>query len=253
MYLPCHHQAGWGNSRRRPFGRFDLDCFQLLYVLLLGLDVFNVVLTGTVLGLDQFFDEPAQRALHDVDDFLIHLEVSFLDCGCFAQIQQTIEITKIAKTVLILAMAPLLLTACGTDAGSQTVLPKPEMATSQPEYPEVKEMPAQNVWADEKLEAMVLTLAGECYDDKEHDKRLVCEVILNRVSDGRFGDSVLEVVSAPNQFSGYWEQSREITENDYDVATEALEDWYESGCEALSDYLFFVAGDNRENVFRCEY
>lgn len=114
-------------------------------------------------------------------------------------------------------------------------------------------MPAQNVWADEELEAMVFTLAGECYDDKEHDKRLVCEVILNRVSDGRFGDSVLEVVSAPNQFSGYWEQSREITENDYDVATEALEDWYESGCEALSDYLFFVAGDNRENVFRCEY
>lgn len=141
-------------------------------------------------------------------------------------------------------MAPLLLTACGTDAGSQTVLPKPEMATSQPEYPEVKETPVQNVWTDEELEAMVLTLAGECYDD---------EVILNRVSDGRFGDSVLEVVSAPNQFSGYWEQSREITKNDYDVATEALEDWYGSGCEALSDYLFFVAGNNRENVFRCEY
>ena len=100
---------------------------------------------------------------------------------------------------------------------------------------------------------MVLTLAGECYDDKERDKRLVCEVILNRVSDGRFGNSILEVVSAPNQFAGYWNQSREITENDYDVATEALEDWYESGCEALSDYLFFAAGDNRENVFRCEY
>ena len=253
MYLPCHHQAGWGSSRRRPFGRFDLDCFQPLYVLALRFDVFNVVLTGTVLGLNQFFNEPAQRALHDVDDFLIHLEVSFLDCECFAQIQQTIEMMKIAKTVIILAMAPLLLTACGTDAGSQTVLPKPEMATSQPEYPEVKETPVPNVWTDEELEAMALTLAEECYDDKEHDKRLVCEVILNRVSDGRFGDSVLEVVSAPNQFSGYWEQSREITENDYDVATEALEDWYESGCEALSDYLFFVAGDNRENVFRCEY
>lgn len=105
MYLPCHHQAGWGSSRRRPFGRFDLDCFQLLYVLALGLDVFNVVLTGTILGLNQFFNEPAQCALHDVDDFLIHLEVSFLDCGCFAQIQQTIEMMKIAKTVIILAIA----------------------------------------------------------------------------------------------------------------------------------------------------
>lgn len=150
-------------------------------------------------------------------------------------------------------MAPLLLTACGTDAGSQTVLPKPEMATSQPEYPEVKETPVQNVWTDEELEAMVLTLAGECYDDKVQDKRLVCEVILNRVSDGRFGDSVLEVVSAPNQFAWYWEQSRPISDNDYDVASEALNDWYENDCEALSEYLFFVAGDNRENVFRSEY
>lgn len=115
------------------------------------------------------------------------------------------------------------------------------------------ETPAPNQWTDEEIDAVVLTLAEECYDDKVQDKRLVCEVILNRVSDGRFGDSVLEVVSAPNQFAGYWEQSRPISDNDYDVASEALNDWYENDCEALSEYLFFVAGDNRENVFRSEY
>ena len=61
---------------------------------------------------------------------------------------------------------------------------------------------------------MALTLAGECYDDKGEDKRKVCEVILNRVSDGRFGGTtVIEVVSAENQFNGYWHQSRRSEEH----------------------------------------
>ncbi len=171
----------------------------------------------------------------------------------FAQIQQTIEIAKITKTLIVLATVPLLLTGCGSDKGDNLVLPTPETSAYQSEMPVQTETPAPNQWTDEEIDAMVLTLAGECYDDKVQDKRLVCEVILNRVSDGRFGDSVLEVVSAPNQFAGYWEQSRPISDNDYDVASEALNDWYENDCEALSEYLFFVAGDNRENVFRSEY
>ncbi len=97
---------------------------------------------------------------------------------------------------------------------------------------------------------MALTLAGECYDDKEPDKRRVCEVILNRVSDGRFGDSIIEVLTAENQFSGYWTQSRPVSENDIAIAEQALKDWYDNGCEPLSEYLFFSAGDNRENVFK---
>lgn len=112
--------------------------------------------------------------------------------------------------------------------------------------------PEVHRYSDEDVEALVLTLAGECYDDKPHDKRLVCEVVLNRVSKG-FGDTVLEVVSAPNQFKGYWRQSRPVTENDYEVAIQALEDWYDNNCEALSNYLYFCAGENRENVFREDY
>ena len=101
---------------------------------------------------------------------------------------------------------------------------------------------------------MALTLAGECYEDKEQDKRLVCEVILNRVSAGNFGgDTVLAVVSAPNQFDGYWRQSRPVSENDYGVAEQALSDWYAGGCQPLSELLYFEAGENRENVFRSEY
>ncbi len=105
-------------------------------------------------------------------------------------------------------------------------------------------------WTPDELWIMALTLAGECYDDKENDKRLVCEVILNRVSDGRFGDTIYDVLSAENQFDGYWHQSRPVSDNDLDVAIQALTDWYANDCKPLSKYLFFTAGENRENVFR---
>lgn len=107
-------------------------------------------------------------------------------------------------------------------------------------------------WTEGDVEAMALTLAGECYDDKPHDKRLVCEVILNRVSKG-FGNSPLEVCSAPHQFNGYTHQSRPVSENDYETVIQTLKDWHNNDYQALSKWLFFSAGDNRENVFREEY
>lgn len=107
-------------------------------------------------------------------------------------------------------------------------------------------------YTDEEVQAIARTIAGECYEDKTEDKRKVAEVIVNRVSAG-FGDTVMEVVSTPYQFNGYYSQSREISENDFAVAKEVLTRWYENGCEPLSEYLYFTAGDNRENEFRKEY
>ena len=72
-------------------------------------------------------------------------------------------------------------------------------------------------WSKEELQAIACTLAGECYDNQEQDKRLVCEVILNRVSDGRFGDSICGVLMEKNQFAGYWHQSRPVSENDLEI------------------------------------
>ncbi len=108
-------------------------------------------------------------------------------------------------------------------------------------------------YSDDEVEAIAQTLAGECYDDELRDKRLVAEVIVNRVSDGRFGEDVFEVVSAEGQFNGYWKQSRDVSETDIQIAEETLHDWYFGGCEALSDYLYFYAGSNRQNVFLKEH
>ena len=108
-------------------------------------------------------------------------------------------------------------------------------------------------FSDEEVEVIVRTLAGECYDDKMADKRKVAEVIVNRVSDGGFGENVIDVVTAKGQFSGYWNQSRPVSESDIQIAEETLTDWYANDCKALSEYLFFSSGPNRENVFRSEY
>jgi spore germination cell wall hydrolase CwlJ-like protein len=107
-----------------------------------------------------------------------------------------------------------------------------------------------NPWTDAELAAIARTLSGECYDDKAEDKRLVCEVILNRASAGGFGDGVIGVVTKKKQFAGYWDPSREVSEDDLAVAKKALEEWHEGGCAALSEWLFFSRGANRENEFR---
>ena len=108
-------------------------------------------------------------------------------------------------------------------------------------------------WSKNELHAIAQTLAGECYNDEELDKRHVCEVILNRVSNYNFPNTILEVIEEPGAFNGYWRQSRPINENDYAVAEQALKDWYENGCKPLSEWLFFSAGSNHKNVFRSKY
>ena len=70
---------------------------------------------------------------------------------------------------------------------------------------------AQICWNQDELHAIAKTLAGECYDYKELDKRHVCEVILNRVSNSNFANTILEVLATPGAFNGYWRQSREVS------------------------------------------
>lgn len=125
------------------------------------------------------------------------------------------------------------------------------LATHEFEDEPVPETPVP--WSEEDTMALARTISGESYEDKPHDKRKVAEVVLNRLSDGRWGCTVLEVVTAKSQFRGYWKPGREISENDMDVAVQALRDWYANGCESLSEYLYFSRGRNRENMFRKTY
>ena len=179
----------------------------------------------------------------------------------FALIQLIIEVIRIGKDLLRVAavsMAFAVVVTGGVFLAQREITavdnPVTTLTVCSPEPLLVDEpVVVSDPWTAEELDAMALTLAGECYEHKPQDKRRVCEVILNRVSDGGFGSSIIEVLSAENQFNGYWVQSRTVSENDYEVAEQALRDWYNGGCKALSKYLFFCAGDNLENEFRSEF
>lgn len=151
---------------------------------------------------------------------------------------------KINKVIIVSLSAVFIFMVCSN-------IPINETDTGEPEM--IIELSEEKPFSDEEVEAIVRTLAGECYDDKMADKRKVVEVIVNRVSDGRFGENVIDVVTAKGQFAGYWRQSRPISESDIQIAEETLTDWYANDCKALSEYLFFSSGPNRENVFRSEY
>jgi len=141
-----------------------------------------------------------------------------------------------------------------TEPATDPVVDAVAIASNKKSNPEFEEIDLPSYpWTDEDVNDLALTLAGECYADEVEDKRLVCEVILNRVSDDRFiGDTIHEVVSSTEfgvQFKGYWQQSRPVTENDIAIAEETLFDWYANSCMPLSEYRFFCAGDDHKNVF----
>lgn len=165
------------------------------------------------------------------------------------------RISKVQLTVTIAAVAVLSVAAYkGTQIPTMETTVSAASIDVKTAPPTIEIEPKSNpLWNDEDVHAIAKTLAGECYEDKTHDKRLVCEVILNRVSDSRWENTVLEVLEQENQFLGYWSQGREISKNDIEVAERALADWYANGCNALSEYLYFSAGSNRENVFRSEF
>lgn len=166
------------------------------------------------------------------------------------------------RAVILVVVCLVLLAGCAKEPDTITIKPQTKAAVSfvvdvppltPPAAPTPEPTPPPDPWTAEEVEAIARTLSGECYEDKPGDKRLVAEVILNRVTDGRWGDTVIEVVTAKSQFYGYWQPSRDISDNDREIATQALCDWYANDCTALSEFLFFEAGPNRENVFRKNY
>lgn len=78
---------------------------------------------------------------------------------------------------------------------------------------------------------LATTVYLEARDQSELGQRAVAEVALRREEDGRWGDSVCEVVTAPKQFAptlvnpNYRLSSLESWQKAFDVAFEAQADW----------------------------
>ncbi len=90
------------------------------------------------------------------------------------------------------------------------------------------------------LEALALVTVAEAENQSEMGKRLVIDTVLNRMDNEQFDDTIMDVISAPSQFTSY-ENGRfdrvEISEEVCNLVVEELEN------RTNSDVLYFNTGD----------
>lgn len=108
-----------------------------------------------------------------------------------------------------------------------------------------------------EVELIGRTIWGEAEGVKsEAERAAVAWCILNRVD--TYGQTVEEVVTAPNQFKGY-RTGGKCPQRHLDLAADVLSRWYaeQDGAEDVgrvlpADYLYFI-GDGERNHFSIEY
>lgn len=92
----------------------------------------------------------------------------------------------------------------------------------------------------------------------EHQAAVVW-TILNRVdAEGKFGNTIEEVITSPNQYA--WNPDTPLTTEQLWIARDVVEKWImekvnnnEKGRVLPKDYYFFSAGNDNTNWFRKEY
>lgn len=152
----------------------------------------------------------------------------------------------------------------GTEAGEESVrgdlvqieigegsvlLPAPDDVTSdEPEIP----------WTHQEIEMLAKTVWAEARGVKSKAQQAaVVWCVLNRVDAGGYGETIVEVVSAPCQFA--YDPASPVTGEFLILAEDVLLRWgaekageEDVGRTLPADYLFF-GGDGVENHFRKEY
>ena len=111
---------------------------------------------------------------------------------------------------------------------------------------------------EETYITMAKMLSGECGGVESMTERSGCGwIACNRVLDPRYPDTIIAVITAEGQFTGYSPYNT-YTEADYELAVDILERFYQEqhGATALevgrtlpADYLYFH-GDGKHNYFK---
>ena len=114
-------------------------------------------------------------------------------------------------------------------------------------------MPEVDVVAVDPLEkekaAIARTVWGEARGCSTEGQEDVIWTVLARYDDGRFGDSIIEVVSSPYQFAGY-SANNPVEPEILDTVDRIVDRWLDG--DPGPGYLFF-SGDGEQNYFREAY
>ena len=140
-----------------------------------------------------------------------------------------------------------------TVSAEETAEPEQSEAPVPPEDPVYYEM----YFTEEDVAAVAKMLWGEARGCTRDNQIKCAWVVVNRVDDERFPDTIRSVLEQPSQFHGY-DPAYPVTSELYDVAFDVLTRWsYEKQGipvrrELGKSYLWFT-GNGVENIFREVY
>ena len=166
--------------------------------------------------------------------------------------------------IVLLAMLLCIVYARATWEDEAPSSPAPTMPeeTAEPgqsEAPEPSEAPVyyEMYFTEDDVAAVAKMLWGEARGCTRDNQIKCVWVVLNRVDDERFPDTIHEVLEQPSQFHGY-DPTYPVTDELYSVAFDVLTRWsYEKqgipvSRELAKSYLWFT-GNGVENIFREVY
>ena len=167
--------------------------------------------------------------------------------------------------IILLALLLCIVYARATWEGGELSSPAPTVAAEEPAEPEQSEAPEQTeapvyyemYFTEDDVAEVAKMLWGEARGCTRDNQIKCAWVVVNRVDDERFPDTIQGVLSQPHQFHGY-DPTYPVTSELYDVAFDVLTRWsYEKQGipvrrELPNTYLWFT-GNGRENIFREVY
>jgi len=118
--------------------------------------------------------------------------------------------------------------------------------------------PPPRRWTYQDVTTLSRMVWGEGRGVSRNEQKLIVWTVLNRLDNGRYGNSIRQIVTARGQFVGY-HSGFPVTDAIQEVVIYVLEAW-DRGEDAKvyppfardSNYLYF-RGDGRHNWFRARY
>lgn len=168
----------------------------------------------------------------------------------------TIIIAQVCAVLLALIMLILLAIDGGVIEADADGVP-PEVDTNGLCVVEVKEPEYEMYFTEADVTALAQMLYGEARGCTTDNQMKCVWVVLNRVDDARFPDSIIGAVSASGQFYGY-SPDFPVLDRLYAVALDVLTRWSmekqgaDVARELPNEYLWFT-GDGETNHFREVY
>ena len=164
--------------------------------------------------------------------------------------------------IVLLALLVCIIYARATWDDEVQPAPAPTVAVEETAEPEQSEAPEPSeapvyyemYFTEDDVAEVAKMLWGEARGCTRDNQIKCAWVVVNRVDDERFPDTIQGVLSQPHQFHGYSE-SFPVTDELYSVAFDVLTRWsYEKQGipvrrELEKSYLWFT-GNGEENIFR---